>query len=502
SLGTPVIGNEVIRVNNTAPAGPGISLAVSPGDKLSAEVWAYYESGSSYNSMIAVSTMVTAIAGAFGGVSGAPGEAGQIYDDINSGVSTYIVTGIETSLPSAYPSYFVFDANHNPTGQKGFFRVTTASNMAKAKIPMPEITIEHPGFVYIFVYNRSDSPNWVFFDEMVVNHEHSSIVPGADYYPFGLVMNGREITDEPYRWGYQGQYAQENDSTGWNEFQLRMYDARFGRWLSVDPYNQYNSPYVGMGNNPISMVDPDGGVAGGGGLLWKWVANPTTVDNLAGYWTRTLLGKVVNIANELAPIAINVALQQIRSDKALQLAKDAIMNRGAMMAERQFVVENYGNPDYKSLARDYSRTPDRYGDASDDPGIVRPGDGYQYSGFKETGTTYVNRYLGSDKGPFIDVNDPETGISFTMNRGFPQVDLNVQRIRKAFVNSAGSLAPDGVEGEGFYFESMNRTTNAAYVGVAFKSRALADKFYNYYYSKGKAQMTAYLKKTYYKVHGR
>jgi hypothetical protein len=32
-----------------------LSLAVSPGDKLSAEVWAYYEAGSSYNTMIGVS---------------------------------------------------------------------------------------------------------------------------------------------------------------------------------------------------------------------------------------------------------------------------------------------------------------------------------------------------------------------------------------------------------------------------------------------------------------
>jgi RHS repeat-associated protein len=85
-------------------------------------------------------------------------------------------------------------------------------------------------------------------------------VAGADYYPFGLPMDGREITDEDYRWGYQGQYAQENDSTGWNEFQLRMYDARFGRWLSADPYGQFWSPYVGMGNAPNLAVDPNGGI--------------------------------------------------------------------------------------------------------------------------------------------------------------------------------------------------------------------------------------------------
>lgn len=73
-------------------------------------------------------------------------------------------------------------------------------------------------------------------------------------------MNGREIIDEPYRYGYQGQYAEKNDSTGWNELQLRMYDARFGRWLSTDPYGQFWSPYVGMGNAPNMGVDPDGGL--------------------------------------------------------------------------------------------------------------------------------------------------------------------------------------------------------------------------------------------------
>jgi hypothetical protein len=44
-------------------------------------------------------------------------------------------------------------------------------------------------------------------------------------------------------------------------FQLRLWDGRIGRWLSPDPYGQYASPYLGMGNNPIGMIDPDGGKA-------------------------------------------------------------------------------------------------------------------------------------------------------------------------------------------------------------------------------------------------
>ena len=62
-----------------------------------------------------------------------------------------------------------------------------------------------------------------------------------------------------YRYGYQGQYAEKDGETGWNSFELRQYDVVIGRWLSPDPYGQYNSPYVGMGNDWANNVDPDGG---------------------------------------------------------------------------------------------------------------------------------------------------------------------------------------------------------------------------------------------------
>jgi hypothetical protein len=45
-------------------------------------------------------------------------------------------------------------------------------------------------------------------------------------------------------------------------FELRLWDGRLGRWLTTDPKHQYASPYLGMGNNPISRIDPDGGTDG------------------------------------------------------------------------------------------------------------------------------------------------------------------------------------------------------------------------------------------------
>ncbi|GAB4519437.1 MAG: hypothetical protein Tsb004_30500 [Allomuricauda sp.] len=80
----------------------------------------------------------------------------------------------------------------------------------------------------------------------------------TDYYPFGMPMPNRTLLGpEGYRYAFQGQ--EKDPETGKEAFQLRLWDGRIGRWLSPDPYGQFNSPYLGMGNNPISGIDYDGG---------------------------------------------------------------------------------------------------------------------------------------------------------------------------------------------------------------------------------------------------
>ena len=86
------------------------------------------------------------------------------------------------------------------------------------------------------------------------------VTTASDYYPFGWKMPNRGTQGgEQYRYAYQGQ--ERDEETGWEAFELRMWDGRLARWMSIDPYNQYASPYVGMGNNPVGMVDPNGGWA-------------------------------------------------------------------------------------------------------------------------------------------------------------------------------------------------------------------------------------------------
>ncbi|MCL6219429.1 RHS repeat-associated core domain-containing protein [Zunongwangia pacifica] len=74
-------------------------------------------------------------------------------------------------------------------------------------------------------------------------------------------MPGRDNdgNQSEYRYKYQGQ--EKDAETGMEAFELRLWDARIGRWLTTDPAGQYSSPYLGMGNNPVILRDSDGGYA-------------------------------------------------------------------------------------------------------------------------------------------------------------------------------------------------------------------------------------------------
>jgi len=92
------------------------------------------------------------------------------------------------------------------------------------------------------------------------------VLTANDYYAFGSVMVGREFvrdTVDRYRFGFNGK-DNDNEVKGngnQQDYGLRIYDPRLGRFLSVDPLaSKYPdlSPYCFVANNPILYVDPDG----------------------------------------------------------------------------------------------------------------------------------------------------------------------------------------------------------------------------------------------------
>ncbi|MES2628241.1 MAG: RHS repeat-associated core domain-containing protein [Bacteroidota bacterium] len=86
-----------------------------------------------------------------------------------------------------------------------------------------------------------------------------TVMSFTDYYPHGSPLPGRNYTASPNRYSFQGQ---EKDATGKHAFELRMYDSKLGVWLTPDPMMQYASPYMSMGDNPVSFIDPTGGEDG------------------------------------------------------------------------------------------------------------------------------------------------------------------------------------------------------------------------------------------------
>ena len=85
-----------------------------------------------------------------------------------------------------------------------------------------------------------------------------------DYYPFGMEMDGRkyekDAADGGYRYGFEGHEKEDIDGSSL-DFGERIYDARLGRWSSIDILSAAypkHSPYNFVMNNPTLLVDPDG----------------------------------------------------------------------------------------------------------------------------------------------------------------------------------------------------------------------------------------------------
>ncbi|WP_343670450.1 RHS repeat-associated core domain-containing protein [Chitinophaga sp.] len=94
--------------------------------------------------------------------------------------------------------------------------------------------------------------------------DNKAVVYSAqDYYPFGMMQPDRSYSSGGYRYGFNGK---ENDNEVKGEgneqdYGMRVYDPRVGRFLSVDPLTR-NFPslssYQFASNSPIANIDLDG----------------------------------------------------------------------------------------------------------------------------------------------------------------------------------------------------------------------------------------------------
>jgi RHS repeat-associated protein len=92
-------------------------------------------------------------------------------------------------------------------------------------------------------------------------NENNQAISSYDYDAWGNPMNSTVSEESAYR--YTGR--EYDEETGLHNFRARLYDSTLMRFYQVDPAEQFASPYVYCGNNPIGLVDPDGRLARFGG---------------------------------------------------------------------------------------------------------------------------------------------------------------------------------------------------------------------------------------------
>jgi RHS repeat-associated protein len=101
-------------------------------------------------------------------------------------------------------------------------------------------------------------------DNTTIDYFLPDAIAQQEYYAFGALMPGRSINTTGYRYGFNGK---ENDNdigkgTGnQQDYGMRIYDARIGKFLSIDPLTKnypWYTPYQFAGNMPTSAIDLDG----------------------------------------------------------------------------------------------------------------------------------------------------------------------------------------------------------------------------------------------------
>ena len=253
--------------------GPAIAREVSAGDIIKAEAFVRYENKLSYTrGGITLGVLSTLLGSSFTTVGLFEGstlsQTTQIFNDALT-LEGFLDDNDDETRPFAYISYIVFNESKVSIASDRV-RVSLAAGFDPSEAGLAnqhehlqfenDIVIAPEGkYIYLWVSNESEDTR-VWFDDFTVTHQSTFVAQATDYGVWGDVLREqRSDVLEKYRYAYQGQFAEKDEETGWSHFELREYDANIGRWIAVDPMRQFFSPYVGMGNKPVSGVDPNGG---------------------------------------------------------------------------------------------------------------------------------------------------------------------------------------------------------------------------------------------------
>jgi RHS repeat-associated protein len=122
----------------------------------------------------------------------------------------------------------------------------------------------HLGNVLVTISDRK-APNNTTVGQ-TITYFKPVVITANDYYPFGMLMPGRNfnaVGAKDYKYGFNGK-EQDPEVMGEGnvyDYGFRIYNPRIGKFLSVDPIADsypFYTPYQFAGNMPIQFIDVDG----------------------------------------------------------------------------------------------------------------------------------------------------------------------------------------------------------------------------------------------------
>jgi RHS repeat-associated protein len=270
---------QLLRKSTTA-IGAGQLLKVMSGDKFKIQVQYYIPAATvDNNNANGLNSVLNSLLNILNGV-GAPaavkGEGLPIATSLNNNNNfTSFLQPQNSSSPSATPKAYLnilfFDEQFNYEAQSS--KIIPAGNMGSPQqialiSPSDMPQAKKNGYVYIYVSNESN--NLVYFDNLQVLHERSSLMEETHYYPWGIKMQGicskaagKLENKNLFNGGNEMQNKEFSDGSGLELYdaQYRMYDPQIGRFNRADPLADFYddlSPYSFAFDNPILFNDPSG----------------------------------------------------------------------------------------------------------------------------------------------------------------------------------------------------------------------------------------------------
>jgi RHS repeat-associated protein len=385
-------------VSKSVKVGPNSLLKVMAGDKVSATTIYFYKNpvNNAVNNNPILTNILTSLTNAISTSAVASdlvhGAAGNISSSLNSNVSFANVTSPDANNPTgnnprAYLTVLFFDERFNFVGEGSTTQRVQGAGNGQAPLVIGNVKAPKNGYAYIYISNESVEP--VYFDNLRVVHERGRIVEENHYYAYGLKIAGISSVkagdvnegELKNRRQYQGAFSEYDEDIQWNDFALRNYDPQIARWVQQDPYQQFASPYVALGGDPVNMIDPSGGwslsailgvsrlgVAGVGALVGAFVggaagmasgdkngsAKGAIIGAFAGLSASFMGGggsaigqialqAIVGVGNQVIQVELDKAMQA-NIGRQMQVVTNTGMNNLSQMSYGKYGGNHHGGP--------------------------------------------------------------------------------------------------------------------------------------------------------------